>query len=302
MILIRGFAATFVVAWALIACDRDSSSNAGSSTALAADAAVAAPPPSVPMNVTPVPTTSVEAMVNPEHAPPYAGPTGVVEGTIYVTGPAAPPMMGKSYNKCPAAAKMYATTFRSGAALPDGRRPLADVVVAITGYDGFINEKSPAQRIEIRDCAYSARTVALTLGQRIEVANKSTGFMFAPALENQPAPAIMMATPNGDPVKLYPKRPGRYRIVDKGGNDWMEADVYVIGQPLHAVSDENGHYRIEGVPVGKLKLGARHPFISGDVQVDVDVQSSTVMKADVTIPYTKDEPRPPSIPEQPQLP
>jgi len=62
-------------------------------------------------------------------------------------------------------------------------------------------------------------------------------------------------------VRLYPAQIGRYRLIDRAKNDWMEADVYVIGHPLHAVTDEQGHYRIEGVPVGKLKIAAQHPAI-----------------------------------------
>lgn len=297
--------ATFVAAIGvlpLISCTKDQPADTKPApTALAVDAAPAANP-SVPLNVTPVPTASVADMINPTHAPPYTGPTGVIEGTIYVSGPPAPPMMGKSFAKCPNGARMYSKTFREGAALPDGRRPLADVVVAVTGYTGFIAEKNEAKRINIVDCAYSARSVTLTLGQRLEIQNKSSGLMYTPVLENQPAPAMMMATPNGDAVRLYPAQMGRYRVIDKGGYDYMELDAYVIGQPLHATTDEAGHFRIEGVPIGKLKVGARHPFIVGDKSVEVDVQSSTVAKVELTIPHDKDAPRPATIDEGPLLP
>lgn len=298
--------ATSVAALAAIplaSCTKDPppSENKASPTALAVDAAPSVDP-RVPLNVTPVPTGSVADMVNPTHAPPYAGPTGVIEGTIFVSGPPAPPTMGKSFTKCPNGSKMYSKTFREGTPLPDGRRPLADVVVGVTGYSGFIAEKSEAKRINIVDCAYSARTVALTLGQRLEIQNKSSGLMFTPVLENQPAPAMMIATPGSDAIRLYPARMGRYRVIDKGGYDYMELDVYVLGQPLHATTDDGGHFRIEGVPVGKLKVGARHPFIAGDQSVEVDVQSSTVAKVELVIPHDKDAPRPATIDEGPILP
>ncbi len=270
-------------------------------TTLAADAAPSAAA-SVPLNVTPVPTASVAEMINPTHAPAYAGPTGVVEGTIYVSGPAAPPLMGKTFTKCPGGSRMYSKTFREGASLPDGRRPLADAVVAITGYSGFIAEKKEAKQVNIVDCAYSARTVTLTLGQRLDIQNKSNGLMFTPVFENQTSPAMMMAPPHGDAVHLYPAQMGRYRVIDKGGYDYMELDVYVLGQPLHAATDDAGHFRIEGVPVGKLSLGARHPFIVGDKKQDIDVQSSTVTKIEITIAHDKDALRPADTPEGPQLP
>ncbi len=285
-----------------ISCTKDGpAADSHKPTSLALDATPATPA-SVPLNTTPVPTAAIADAINPDHAPPYAGPTGVVEGTVYVSGPPAPPLMGKTYDKCRDAARMYGKTFREGPALPDGRRPLADAVVAVTGYSGFVAEKREAEKLDIVDCAYSARTIVMTLGQRIEIKNKSVGLMFGPALENQPAPALMMATPGSDAVKLYPAQMGRFRIIDKAGSDWMEADVYVLGHPLHAATDERGHFRIEGVPVGKLKVGVRHPFLVGDKVQDVDVQSSTVATVEVTLPHDKDAPRPPTIRDAPVLP
>jgi len=269
--------------------------------------------PVTPMNATPFPSAQVANAVNPAHLPPYAGPTGVVEGTIFVTGDPSPPLMGKNFTACPEAAKTYAKYFREGAPLANGARPLIDAIVGITGYAGyFVPERNESERIYIRDCAYSTRTVVLTMGQALEVQNKSAGlFMYAPELENQPHPALMMATQNGDPVRLYPAQIGRYRLIDRAKNDWMEADVYVIGHPLHAVTDEQGHYRIEGVPVGKLKIAAQHPAIftlpdagnlEQDIRADVEVQSGIVTHVDLTIPFVKVAPRPPPREHKPILP
>ena len=257
-----------------------------------------------PMNATPFPSAQVANAVNPSHLPPYTGPTGVVEGTIFVTGDPSPPLMGKDFAKCPEASKMYGKAFREGTPLANGARPLADAMVGITGYAGYyVPEKNESLRIYIRDCAFSTRTIVLTLGQALEVQNKSAGvFMYAPELENQPHPALMMAPPTGDAVRLYPAQIGRYRVIDRAKNDWMEADVYVIGHPLHAVTDEQGHYRIEGVPVGKLKIAAQHPAImtnpdagnlEQDMRTDLDIQSGIVTHVDLTIPFAKIASRPP---------
>lgn len=279
---------------ALAAC-HDQPGSTGPGPAPSENAADATPlasahDASAPINALPVPTFKVDESVNPAHLPPYKGPTGVVEGTITVSGPAAPVAMGKSFEKCPAAEKTYGHAFREGPPLPDGKRALADAMVVITGYSGyFIPEKKESKRVFINDCSFSSRTIDLTFGQALEVQNKmapSAG-LFGPSFENQPLPALMMATPGGDPVRLYPKLMGRYRLVDRANHDWMDADVYVIGQPLHAVSDLTGHYRIEGVPVGKLKIGVRHPAIDGDVQEDVEVKNGVVTRADLTVPFTK---------------
>ncbi len=241
-----------------------------------------------PVNELPIPKDVVEKAVNPDHLPEYSGPTGVVEGNVYVTGDEAPPMMGKNFDKCPAAASVYSKAFREGPPLPNGSRLLADAVLGVTGYSGaIVAEKTPTKQVAISNCAYSARSVDLTFGQALLVKNENAGPMFAPDFENQTSPAVMMATPNGDPVRLYPKRPGRYRLIDRVGNNWLEADVFVSVTALHTTSDVKGHYRIEGVPTGKMQLHAWHPAIAHAFEKDVDVRDGVVTTVDVTIPNDK---------------
>jgi hypothetical protein len=273
----------------------DTSPAPTTSSAPATSLASAAPASSGPVHSIPIPSASVLATVNPENLPAYDGPTGSVEGTIYVSGDPSPPVMGKSYEKCPAAAATYDRMFREGAPRPDGTRPLADAIVAVTGYSGYyIPERREAVTLAIKDCAYEARTVALTFGQRLEVRNLDMAKpprMYAPHFANWPDPALMLAPPGGDPVKLYPKAPGRFRLVDLGGFDYLEAEVYVLGQPLHDVSNALGHYRIDGVPVGtKLKVNAMHPAIAGEVSKDFEARANVVERIDLVLPFTKPAP------------
>ncbi|MGO8999360.1 MAG: carboxypeptidase-like regulatory domain-containing protein [Polyangiaceae bacterium] len=244
------------------------------------------PPPSAPMNVTPLPAASVAAYINPAHLPPYNGPTGSVEGTIRIDGPPAPETKGVDFSTCPDGARMYGHLFREGAPGADGSRPLADAIVAITGYQGYyIPERKEAATLTIDDCAFASRTVAMTFGQRLEIANNS-GELWAPMLTQAPMPVLMMATAHGDPVRLYPPHPGYYTLVDKGKHFWAQADVYALLHPLHAVSDASGHYRIDGVPVGKLKVNARLAALQRDASADVEVLAGVVQTADLVLHYT----------------
>jgi len=269
-----------------------SSGGGGSSTDGATTLADAGHAQHGPVNELPIPKETVDSTVNPTHLPTYTGATGVVEGTVWVTGDAAPPLMGKNFDKCPAAAAVYGKTFREGAGEPPGKRNLADAIVGVTGFKDFVPEKKPSKQITIANCAYSARTIDMTFGQALEVKNDNAGPMFAPQFENQLDPAIMIATPQGDPVRLYPRSPGRYRLIDRVGSSWLEADVYVLLQPLHAVTDVAGHFRIEGVPVGKLKVGVTHPAIEGQVQQDVEVKDGVVSTVELTLPNVKPAARP----------
>jgi len=166
-------------------------------------------PDAQPVNASPVPTASVAKMVNPDNLPAYTGPTGSVEGTVTIKGLEAPKTPA-DFHRCPDAEKTWGTAFREG----DGHA-LADVVVAVTGYEGFyVPEKQEAKQIVVRGCAFETRTLTMTFGQRIAVKNESKEF-WTPILEPGANMVLRMATPGGDPVFVYPKNPGHYILRDR---------------------------------------------------------------------------------------
>lgn len=240
-------------------------------------------------NALPFPEASVEAAVNPGKLPTYDGPTGSVEGTVFIKGPDAADMPALDFKNCPAAIDTYSKVFRAGPANAQGLRPLADAVVVITGYTGyFIPDKVASERITITvDCAYPRRAIAMTYGQRLEIANDSR-IPFAPYLDGTIQPAVMIAPPRqaGDPVKIYPPRPGHYVLADRLQPFAFE-DLYVLRQPLHAVTDLDGHYRIDGVPATKLRVGAQLKVIRNEVAVNV--RANVVEKVDIVLSYTYPE-------------
>lgn len=281
----RALLVASTLAGSLLACHGRSNETAGRD----ASAPQPGPLPSAPANATVLPAASIEAYVNPAHLPTYSGPTGSVEGTIRVVGPPAPERTGVDFSSCPAARDVYGKVFREGEPAADGSRPLPDAIVAVTGYSGYyLPERNEAAKATIDGCAFSARTLAMTFGQRLEIANNTTE-LWAPMLTQAPLPVLMMATSHGDPVKLYPPHPGYYTLVDKGKHPWAMADVYALLHPLHAVSDVAGHYRIDGVPVGKLKVNARLAALQTEASGDVEVLANVVQTADLTLRYV---PRP----------
>jgi len=234
------------------------------------------------LNATPVPTEKVAAMVNPENLPAYNGPTGSIEGTIVVVGDPALPKPN-DFHKCPDAESTWGKDFREGTpTTPNGPRPLADAIVGATGYKGFyVPAKEEATEITIEGCAFTRRTVAMTFGQRLEVKNNTKDF-WTPVIEPAPNLVLMMAAPKGDPVKIYPKKPGRYVLGDRD-RKYVYADLYAFLYPTHAVSKLDGTYRIDGVPVGKLKVSARHPRINDEASTDVEVLANVVVHVDLKL-------------------
>jgi hypothetical protein len=241
----------------------------------------------------PIPRESVDLVLNPMHVPPYEGPTGSVEGTVYVTGPAAPSVHVEA-GKCPAAIDTYGKLFREGPARPDGSRPVADAVVVVVGYSGYyLPEREEARKVTVgASCAYPSRAITMTFGQRLEVSNQSSQ-LFAPLLDQDTLPAVMVAPPfeKGDPVKLYPRKAGYFTLSDRM-QPYIHEDLYVFRHPLHTVTGLDGHYRIDGVPVGELRVGVHHPGINTDAQAPVEVVAGLVKRVDLTVTYAPKEAKP----------
>lgn len=236
------------------------------------------------VNETTVPTASVAAVVNPYDAAPYTGPTGSIEGTVTVEGDP-PPDQTVDLGKCPAGEATYRKLFRVG---PKGE--LGDAIVAVQAFpDQYVPEKNEAKTVRIVDCMYDTRTVTLTFGQRLEVKNEGD-LLLIPGLEPVLTAAMMVATPHGDPVKLYPPKPGRYRLIDRsGGRSYMTADVFVSPHPMHGTTDARGRYRIDGIPVGKRQVQAHHPQIGAGEKAtikEVEIVAGVVKSLDFVLRYS----------------
>jgi hypothetical protein len=266
-----------LLALALTGCD--SCDKGGSSGDKIDGAPTNTNPDAQPVNASPIPTASVAKMVNPDNLPAYTGATGSIEGTVTVKG-LEPPKTPADFHRCPDAEKTWGTLFRVG----DGHA-LADAVVAVTGYEGFyVPEKEEAKQIVVRGCAFETRTLTMTFGQRISVKNE-TKELWTPILEPGANMVLRMATPGGDPVFLYPKNPGHYLLRDRDRR-YTEVDVYTFLHPLHTATNLEGHYRIDGVPVGKMKVNARHPRIDFERTVEIEVKPAVIHKVDLVIEYS----------------
>jgi hypothetical protein len=243
------------------------------------------PPPSAPAIGGDLKEPEILAFVNPQKLPVYTGPTGSLEGTITITGDPPPDVPNVDFHKCPAAKPMYDKLFRVGATQSNGGRTLADALVAVTGYgDRFLPERQPAKRVTLEHCALDARTIDMTIGQRLEVASKDDS-LFAPILAQSQSPALMLASRSTEPVKLYPDKPGYYTLADRMDMTYLRGDIYVLFQPLHTVTSLDGHYRIDGIPVGKVTVNTRLARLRKETSRTVEVDANTVQTVDLTLDF-----------------
>ncbi len=227
---------------------------------------------------------SVLAVVNPENNPAYSGAVGSVEGTVFVVGdpPKREPFSASERRKCvDPIAEDAELSFRESP-LEGGKRGLRDVLVYAVQYDGFVAEREPTKEISIHGCEYSRRTLDLTFGQSILVQNDDKG-PYAPSLSKSPNPVLGLAPPKGH-VELYPRELGPLALGVRVGPGFTRAAVYVLPQPLHAVSRENGRFRIDGIPIGaKIGLRFRHPVFAEEVGREVEIRNGVVSHVDAEL-------------------
>lgn len=260
--------------------------------ALAACKGKSNPAPAVVGSVTlPAPIASslpidpkiVSAAVNAKGEAPYTGPSGTISGLITISGDEAPDMpevLTAIPADCAAARDTYGKLFREGAG-----RALADVVVGVTGYSGYVPEDSPAEIADANGCAWNARTYMLTFGQSLDVRSRDSR-PYVPDLMGAHLKAQLVALPRGEAIHLYPEQPGHYQLTDSM-RLFMLADVVVVKFSTHAVTGKDGRFSIPRVPVGKVKVSALLPATMVQAEKEVEVHAGELVEVPLTLAFDR---------------
>jgi hypothetical protein len=237
---------------------QEASPSASASSSAAPEGSAGVVAYGVPIGI-PVPVEKVVDTVNPKHVPPYAGPKGTLRGTVRVEGDP-PPDTGLRFPKrCLDSEATYGKLFRVG--LDKG---LADALVAVTGYGdrGFVPADDEAYKLTIHRCVPSKRTYAVTFGQRVEVSNIDKLDSYVPFLDGAGAHTVLVAIPQGAPIKLYPigPAPKHYMLRDQMDSG-LVADVFLLAYATHAVTGLDGQYEIKNIPVGEVHVDVLLPVL-----------------------------------------
>jgi hypothetical protein len=157
------------------------------------------------------------------------------------------------------------------------------VLIAVTGYKGYIPSSAPVKVVVARGCTFESRTVALVFGQRLDVLNKG-GQTFIPRLVGAQQAALLVAIPGGDPVQLFPTHVGQYQLADQT-NVFAKADVFVLKFPTFAVTGMDGKFDIPGIPPGEVSVSAYLPATKQTVSQKVNVVAGEAAVVDLTLPF-----------------
>ncbi|HET9960573.1 MAG TPA: hypothetical protein VFQ61_39150 [Polyangiaceae bacterium] len=263
---------------ALGACKKSSPSEPAGGPAASASSFVL---PAPVASGIPTPTRDISSVVNPKGEPPYTGPAGKVTGRVRVTGDSAPELpeaVRAISDECAPAREVYGKAFREGV-----DRALADVLVGVTGYSGYVPPASSVVKVPAAGCAWSARTFALTFGQRIDVEAKDRK-AYIPDLLGARMPAQLVALPGGSGSSLYPTSPGRYVLVDSL-RIFSRAEVLVLKYATHDVTGLDGRFTISGIPAGKVTLSAYFPATGQMLDREVVIPAGGTLEQDLEFAF-----------------
>jgi hypothetical protein len=231
----------------------------------------------------PIDPKIVSAAVNAKGEAPYAGATGTIGGVVTISGdeaPDTPEAVTGVPADCAAAKDTYGKLFREGTG-----RGVADVVVGVTGYSGYLPEETPAQIVDASGCAWDARSYVLTFGQSLDVRSRDSR-PYVPDLMGARLKVQLVALPRGDAIHLYPEQPGRYQLTDSM-RLFMLADVVVVKFPTHAVTGKDGRFVIARVPVGKVKVSALLPATMAQTEKELEVHAGERIDVQLTLAFDR---------------
>jgi plastocyanin len=206
---------------------------------------------------------------------------GSVEGTVHLTGKA-PERIEIDMAQDPACAMSpYGKNMTEGIASHDGN--LANVYIYVKdglGNKFYVAPSAPAV-LDQKGCRYVPHVLAAMVGQPIEFRNSD------PTMHNVHMQPTVIGNqqfdisqpPNGGTTQHTFAKPELMLPVRCNNHPWMEAFLNIAPNPFFAVSGEDGHFVIHGLPPGTYTLVAVQEQL-GQQQASVTVTTHGTATAD----------------------
>ncbi len=129
---------------------------------------------------------------------------------------------------------------------------------AVVFVEGLKSEGSKeVKRLVQRGCEFHPRVLAMSAGSVLEVVNEDPVKHEANGVQDFETIFQLSQHKKGMIDRVELKRPGIVEITCNI-HGWMEAWAVVVNGPYYAVTDERGHFRIEGLPPGEYTLRLWH--------------------------------------------
>ncbi len=100
-------------------------------------------------------------------------------------------------------------------------------------------------------------------GYSVVGANRKTLF-------NKPLPSKGDVADVTKSLKRFKQKKDKHFFLQCDQHNFMEADARIVWNPYYAISGKDGAFKIDGIPAGKYKVTAWHPYV-GEVTKEVTV-------------------------------
>lgn len=160
----------------------------------------------------------------------------------------------------------------------DGK--LANVFVYIKsglGNQQYVAPQKPAV-LDQKGCRYVPHVIGVMVGQPVEFTNSDAtmhNVHMMPQVGGNQSVDISQPPKGGTTSRVFAK-PELMIPVRCNNHPWMQAFINVSDNPFFAVTDENGHFEVKGLPPGTYTLGFVHETLGEkDVTVMVTGKQTT---------------------------
>lgn len=174
---------------------------------------------------------------------------------------------------------------------------LAGVLVTLSDFQSEPPHEPITHEVTITDCRLTPSIVVATRGDHLRITNQ-TDYPFVPDL----GLGVMQALLHEHSRDLDLVRGGVRTLQCGFAASCGRTEVVTLYHPLHAVTDENGHYRIENVPANdELRVSAWHPLFR-DQGETVTLAPGATQTVDIALmPAPPREPEPEEPPVDPSI-
>lgn len=210
-----------------------------------------------------------------------SGNTGVVEGTVLFSGsvPKRKPLRIETEEEVCLAKPHFDERL-----IVSPKREVQNVVVSLENPPPGSDPAALGSEFAIhqRNCTFVPHVVLVPVGVPLKVYNHDGILHNFHALGKRNRP-FNLAQPKHRKVLQRKFRRPEIVPIKCDVHRWMKAYVVVVDHPFHAITDEEGHFRIEGLPPGRYGLHFWHETL-GELEKQVTVTAEQVTRIKVTYP------------------
>jgi len=132
--------------------------------------------------------------------------------------------------------------------------------------------------LDQKGCRYVPHVIAVMVGQPVDFTNSDAtmhNVHVMPEVSSNQGMDVSQPPRGGETQRVFLK-PETMVSVRCNNHPWMQAFINVAPNPFFAVTDENGHFTIKGLPPGTYTLAAVHEDLGQQsIQLTVTPQTTT---------------------------